>query len=256
MSRSFLIIAAALLIISFSACVQPSKLYYFHDQVPSIQQIDSIQQSGIQRIQKSDRLTITVSSTDPQLTAYLNPYSLQGNANVNQQANTGYLVNLQGEIEFPLLGKVQVAGLTTVEAATLIKDKLTFYYKDLFVNVNMNGKVYFMSGRLGTSIQILNERLTIFEAISQSGLQDAFDRKDKLWLVREDSGQRKFTQLDLNSKKIFESPYYYLKNNDLIYLMPGRNSASFGPSSPIRGIATIVGAVGGLVAVLIALRNL
>ncbi len=73
MSRSFLIIAAALLIISFSACVQPSKLYYFHDQVPSIQQIDSIQQSGIQRIQKSDRLTITVSSTDPQLTAYLNP---------------------------------------------------------------------------------------------------------------------------------------------------------------------------------------
>ena len=257
MNRSFLFTCIAFMLLSFSACVQPSKLYYFHDQVPSIQQMDSIQQSSLQRIQRSDRLAITVSSTDPQLTAYLNPFNSQAStANVTQQANTGYLVNAQGTIEFPLLGKVPVAGLTTVEAATMIKEKLSYYYKDLFVNVNLNGRVYFMNGRVGVPIQILNERLSIFEAISQSGLQDAFDKKDGVWLIREDSGQRHFTKLDLNSKKIFESPYYYLRNNDLIYMMPGRNSANLGTTSPVRGIATIVGAAGGLIAVLIALRNL
>jgi polysaccharide export outer membrane protein len=257
MNRTFQLLATMLLVISFSSCVQPSKLYYFHDQVPSVQQIDSVQLNGLQRIHKSDRLSITISSTDPQLTAYLNPFNVQTSANnASQQANTGYLVNQQGTIEFPLLGKVPVEGLTTVEASTLIKDKLSYYYKDLFVNVNLNGRVYFMNGRIGTSVQMLNERLTIFEAISQSGTQDPYDKKNEVWLVREDSSQRQFAKLDLNSKKIFESPYYYLRNNDLIYMMPGKNTPVFSPNSPIRGIATIVGAVGGLVAVLIALRNL
>ena len=246
--------AAFLLLICMVSCVSPNKLYYFHDQVPSIQQIDSIQQNSLQRIQKSDRLSITVSSTDPSLTAYLNPFNIQTNSNnASQQSNTGYLVNAQGTIEFPLLGKVPVVGLSTVEAATLIRDKLSYYYKDLFVNVNLNGKVYFMNGRIGTTIPMQNERLTVFEAISQSGAQDPYDRKDDIWLVREDSGRRQFTKLNLNSKKIFESPYYYLRNNDLLYVMPGKNSAFFSPTSPARGIITVTGA---LVAVLIAIRNL
>ncbi len=254
MYRSILCGFIVLVIMSFASCVSPSKLYYFHDQVPSVQQLDSLQQYATHRIKQSDRLQITVSSTDPSLTAYLNPFNIQTNANnASQQTNTGYLVNAQGYIEFPLLGKITVQGLTTVEAAALIKEKLAFYYKDLFVNVNLNGKVYFMNGRVGTPISISNERLTVFEAISQSGAQDPFDKKNELWLVREDSGKRVFTKLDLNSKKIFESPYYYLRNNDLLYLQPGKNSAFFSPTSPARGIITLTGAI---VAVLIALRNL
>jgi polysaccharide export outer membrane protein len=184
----------------------------------------------------------------------LNPFNLQQTQNNgNQQSNNGYLVNPAGEIEFPLLGKVKVADLTTVQAAELLKEKLNFYYKDLFVNVIINGRVYFMNGRQGSAIPMLSERMTIFEALAQSGLQDPFDVRNKVWLVREDSGKRFFTRLDLNSKKIFESPYYYLHSNDLVYLQPGKYSSILHPSSPVRGFISLAG---GLAAILIAIKNL
>ncbi len=257
--RNYFFIFGLLGLVTYASCVPANKLYYFHDQVPSVQQIDSLQQSSLYRIKQSDRLSITISSTDPALTAYLNPFTTQSggggsSSSSSQQSNSGYLVNAQGSIEFPLLGKVPVIGLTTVEAATMIRDKLSFYYKDLFVNVNLNGRVYFMNGRVGTSIPMQNERLTVFEAISQSGNQDPYDKKDEVWLVREDSGQRHFTKLDLNSKKIFESPYYYLKNNDLIYVQPGKYSSFMTPNSPARGVLAIIGGLGAILILLI--RNL
>ena len=239
-----------------TSCTNTAKLYYFNNQIPSVQQYDSLKQFAIQRIQPMDRIAITIGSTDPALTAYLNPFSITTGQNsaVQQNANSnGYLVSADGNIEFPLLGKVSVTGLTSVEAAKLIKDKLAYYYKDLFVSVNLNSKVYFMNGRQGTAIPMNNERLTIFEALTQSGTQDAYDIKNKVWLVREDSGRRYFTQLDLNSKKIFESPYYYLHSNDLIYLQQNKYTSIFGPTSPLRGLVTILGSVAVIV---LALKGL
>lgn len=226
----------------FSACLPANKLYYFNDQVQGVQQLDSLSQFTVTRIQKLDRIGIIISSTDPSLTSYLNPYTNIGNSNIVQQVS-GYLVNAQGAIEFPLLGKVHVEGLTSVEAATLIKEKLAYYYKDLFVNVNIAGKIYVMTGRAGTTIPLSNERLTIFEAISQAGALDPYDLKNDVWLVREDSGQRRFVKLDLNSKKIFESPFYFMRNNDLVYIKPMLYSSLFSQSSPLRLFLTALGAI-------------
>ncbi len=240
--------------ISLHSCVAPNKLYYFYDKTPGKDTLDTAVQVSIQRIQRNDRLQITVSSTDPALTAYLNPFAVQSTSTSSQTSNSvGYLVNPSGKVEFPLLGQIQVAGLTTIEAATLIKDKLSFYYKDLFVNVNLRGQVYFMNGRQGIPIPMINERLTIFEALTQSGVQDAWDKKNAVWLVREVNGERTYAQLNLNSKDIFQSPYYYLQNNDLIYMQPGKYSTFLSANSPARNIVTITGAV---LAIFFALRNL
>ena len=239
-----------------SSCINTNKLYYFSDQLPSVQQYDSLKQFAIQRIQPMDRIAITIGSTDPALTAYLNPFNTASGqiATAQQNSNSnGYLVNAEGSIEFPLLGKVPVSGLTSVEAAKLIKDKLAYYYKDLFVNVNLNTKVYFLNGRQGTAISMNNERLTIFEALTQSGIQDAFDIKNKVWLIREDSGKRYFTQVNLNSKKVFESPYYYLHSNDLIYIQPNKYTTSLAPTSPFRGIVAVLGSIA---AIIIAIKSL
>lgn len=252
-SGSLLIVVIALFLAS---CANPSKLYYFNDQLPSVQQYDSLKQFAVQRIQPADRIAITIGSTDPALTAYLNPFSSstgQGSAIQQNPNNNGYLVSADGSIEFPLLGKVPVSGLTTVEAAKFIKDKLAYYYKDLFVNVNLNSKIYFLNGRQGTAIPMMNERMTIFEALTQSGIQDAFDIKNKVWLIREDSGKRYFTQVNLNSKKIFESPYYYLHSNDLIYMQQNKYSPVLSPTSPFRGVVAILGS---LAAIIIALNSL
>lgn len=251
MYKILLIIAAGLFLLSLNACVPSNKLYYFHDQVPSKDTIDTIRQVSAQRIQVNDRMTIVVSSTDPSLTAFLNPFNVQSGTTAN--ANTGYLVNAKGTIEFPLLGTVPVAGLSSVEAAALIKDKLGFYYKDVFVNVNLMGKVYFMSGRSGATISMTNERLTIFEAIAQSGTQDAYDRRNEVWLVREKNSERIYTKLDLNSKKIFLSPYYYLQNNDLIYMQPGKYSSFLSTNSPGRTALTALTAV---ITIYLAIKNL
>ncbi|MFT3909017.1 MAG: polysaccharide biosynthesis/export family protein [Ferruginibacter sp.] len=244
---------ALLFIISLNACVSPSKLYYFNDKLPGRDTLDQTKQPYIQKIQSNDRLSITVSSTDPALTAYLNPFNIQSGGTSTQQVNTGYLVNNAGTIEFPLLGTVKVMGLSTTDVADTIKKRLSFYYKDLFVNVNLRGQVYFISGRSGTPIPMINERLTIFEALSQSGIQDPFDKKNAVWLVRDSVGIRTYARLDLNSKDIFQSPYYYLQNNDFIYMQPGKYSSFLSPNSPGRNILSISAAVLGL---FIAVRNI
>ena len=238
-----------------TSCVNTSKIYYFNDQLPSVQQYDSLKKFAIQRIQPADRIAITIGSTDPGLTAYLNPFGNTAGTGVSQQVanGSGYLVSPDGNIEFPLLGKIPVLGLTSVEVSKLIKDKLAYYYKDLFVNVNLNSKVYFLNGRSGSAIAMNNERLTIFEAITQSGVQDAFDVRNKVWLIREDSGKRYFTQIDLNSKKIFESPYYYLHSNDLIYMKPNKYTTFLSPNSPFRATLAVLGSI---VAFIIIIKNI
>ena len=240
-----------------NSCVSTSRLYFFDDKLPGKDTLDTVAQVAAQRIQKNDRLAITVSSTDPALTAYLNPFNVQSTGSTSsssQQANSGYLVDRNGTIEFPLLGTLKLWNLTTPEAAAMIKEKLSFFYKDLFVNVSLRGQVYFMNGRQGTPIPMNNERLTIFEAIAQSGLQDPFDKKNDVWLVRENNeGIRTYSKVNLNSKTIFQSPYYYLQNNDLIYLKPGRYSSFLSPTSPGRSLVTAAAAI---VTIFIAARNL
>ncbi|MEO7523979.1 MAG: polysaccharide biosynthesis/export family protein [Ferruginibacter sp.] len=253
MRKIFPAFATLFIIISLNACISPSKLYYFHNKLPGVDTLNSSTQNYVQKIQRNDRLSITISSTDPALTAYLNPFNTQSGGTSTQQVNTGYLVNNVGTIEFPLLGTISVMGLSTTAVADTIKQKLSFFYKDLFVNVNLRGQVYFMSGRNGTPIPMINERLTIFEAVAQSGVQDPFDKKNAVWLVRDSVGQRSYAKLDLNSKDIFQSPYYYLQNNDLIYLQPGKYSSFLSPNSPGRNILSISAAVLGL---FIAIRNL
>ena len=251
MYKSFLFGLIGLVAISFTSCVPSKKLYYFYDQVPNKQSIDSQSAASKQKIQKGDRLSITVSCPDPNQTAFLNPFNVQNSGNsTGQQSGTGYLVNDEGKIEFPLLGQVKVAGLSSDSAAITIRQKLTAYFKDPYVYVMLSGKVYFINGRQGATIPISNERLTIFEAVAQSGPQDAFDIKDKVWLIREEDGVRTFVELNLNSKKIFESPYFYLHNNDLIYMRPSRLSTFLTPGSPSRNLLSFAASMGAIFLIL------
>jgi polysaccharide export outer membrane protein len=229
----------------FSSCLPLKRMYFFYDQKPTEQKIDSLQKNAIQRIHKSDRLSVIVSSNDPNLTAYLNPVGAQF-------SDMGYLVDSSGSIDFPQIGKVKLEGLTSTEASELIKDKLTYYYKGLFVNVNLVGNVYFLTDKGSTKIKISNERLTIFEAIVQSrqssgGAAELYDKKNDIWLIREDSGIRKFVKLNLNSKKIFESPYFYLKNNDLLYIQQSRSASLLSSYNPLRVTASVLSTISLLI---------
>jgi polysaccharide export outer membrane protein len=178
--------------------------------------------------------------------AFLNP--LGGSAGNTNNGLTGYLVDFDGNIEFPLLGKIKVDGLTPKETENIIKSKLAYYYKDLFVNVSLAGKVYLINGNDGSTITITNERLTILEAVTQNLSKSESNDKSNVWIIREDSGKRYFAKIDLTSKKIFESPYFFLRSNDFIYVMPNKYNWLVSPSSPVRLTFTLfVSIVGFLI---------
>jgi len=221
-----------LMILSFCSCGLTKGKILFKDQQVSVQDLDSVKHFAIQRIQKSDRINITVTSTEPTLMTFLNPFgSSSGN---NNTGLTGFLVDLEGNIDFPLLGKIPVNGLTAKETENIIKSKLAFYYKDLFVSVSLAGKVYIIIGNEGSTLNITNERLTILEAIAQNVSKSESNDKSDVWIIREDSGKRYFSKIDLTSKKIFESPYFFLRSNDFIYIMPNKYNWLVSPSSPVR----------------------
>jgi polysaccharide export outer membrane protein len=176
--------------------------------------------------------------------AFLNPFG--NTAGNNNNGLTGFLVDLEGNIEFPLLGKIPVDGLTTKETENIIKSKLTFYYKDLFVNVSLVGKVYIINGNEGSTINITNERLTILEAIAQNLSKSESNDKSDVWIIREDSGKRYFSKIDLTSKKIFESPYFFLRSSDFIYIMPNKYNWLVSPSSPVRLTFTLFVSIASL----------
>lgn len=233
-----------LVMVYLHSCIPARKLYYFHNQKSDTLALNKAIQSDTLKIKAGDRLTITVSVPDPLQSSLLNPINntnLQsGNASSGQQQGRGgYLVRNDGTIDFPVLGTVVVKGLTTKDLQKVIQSKLEFLYKDPYVNVNIEGRVYFVSGRGGNVIPFVNERLTVFEALAQVENVDAFDRRHDLWIIREDDNKREMVQLDLNDKKIFESPYYYMQNNDLLYLKPGRFFGTFSANSPARFILTL-----------------
>ncbi len=234
-----------LMMINLCSCGLTKGKILFKDQQVSVQQLDSIKDFAIQRVQKSDRINITITSTEPSLTSFLNPFG--NNAGNNNSGLVGFLVDLDGNIDFPLLGKIQVNGLTTKEIENIIKSKLAFYYKDLFVNVSLMGKVYIINGNEGTTINITNERLTILEAMTQNLSKSEANDKSDVWIIREDSGKRYFSKLDLTSKKIFESPYFFLRSNDFIYIMPSKYNWLVSPTSPVRLTFTLFISIAGLI---------
>ncbi len=241
-----------LYICSLCACIPNKRLYYFHDQSVGSQKIDSLSAIyNIHRIQPNDRIFVIISSPDPSLTGYLNVgNSSQAGASPNEE---GYLVNKDGIINFPVIGNVHIQGLTTDETATLIKEKLSYLFKDIYVNVKLKGRIYYLTAKNGGEIPIFNERLTIIEALTHIPSIDPYDNRNEVMLIREENGIRTFDTINLTSKRLFESDKFYLKNNDFVYVKPGKfNQSLFNTRGPL---ATLIGVIGGLTAIFFTVRS-
>lgn len=222
-----------LVLFFYSSCISPKKIYYFSDLTPGSQPLESSKLYNLHTIHTNDQLSITISCPDPTLTTFL------GN-----NSSDGYLVDFDGTIQFPVLGKVKVTGLTANETEALIKEKLSYFFKDLFVSVKFVEKVYFLTGKGGGSMPIPNERLTILEALTQMPGFDPFTVKlNKVWIIREDSGKRFFAKIDLNSKELFKSQYFYLKNKDVLYIRNRMGTYASRSTVNLKMASTLLGSV-------------
>lgn len=183
------------------------------------------------RIMPKDLLTIVVSTTDPAASA---PFYRKlgqdknngGNSTMGMQNTNllGYLVDNNGEIDFPVLGKIQVIGLTTRECEALLREKLKPYLKENpLVTVTSSNYKFSVLGEVNApgTYTVQDEKVTIFEAIAQAGDMTLFSIRDDVQLLREDSeGRRQVIHLNLNDANITQSPYFYLQQNDVIYVKP------------------------------------
>ena len=181
-------------------------------------------------IQSNDQLTILVTSPVldqtqvAQFNLPANTFLATGETSISQsQAIQTYLVDPQGNINFPVIGKIRLAGLTRLQAAELISRKVSDYLPDPpIVNlqitsfrINVLGEVN-RPGWVGTR----DARMSIFEALGAAGDLTIYGDRRNVLLIRENNGVRNFHKFDLTSSDIFNSPYYYLRQNDMLYVMP------------------------------------
>ena len=234
MFRKYVAYLVVCMAVFFTACTSTKKIIYLQDVVPLKQQ--EIEQKYEVIIHGDDLLAIMVNSRDPELALPFNmpmvSYQLGSNTG-GQQRVLGYLVDTNGNIDFPILGEIHVEGLTRMQLTELIKNKLIEgdLIKDPIVTVQfLNFKISVMGevGRPG-SFTISGDRITLLEALSMAGDLTIYGRRDRVGVIRENNGKRTILFHDLRSADIFNSPCYYLQQNDIVYVEP--NKAKSGQSS-------------------------
>lgn len=227
MKKILLSLSYLLILLLFFSCSSYKEIPYFQDLDRSKTVLENIGNYSPLTIQPEDILGINVSSLNPEASAIfnynLNSISGTNNNDLNNPV-TGYLVDQKGEIQLPLIGTLKVGGLTTAELRTQMRNKLLTYLKEPVVNIRMlNFKISVMGdvGRPGV-YQGQNERITLPEALILAGDLNITAKRNDVLLIRERDGKREYITIDFTSKDLFNSPYYYLKNNDVLYIKPGR----------------------------------
>lgn len=184
------------------------------------------------RIQPQDMLSIVVSSKTPELAMIFNlpVVSYQAGSEVVSGAGSqrllGYVVDNNGEIDFPVLGKIKVAGLTRWEVQEYIKKTIidAGLMKDLVVTVEfMNFKISIMGEVNSPGTYTINgDKVTLLEALSMARDLTIYGKRDGVYVVREENGVRTTYNVDLRSVSLFDSPVYYLRQNDVVYVEPNK----------------------------------
>lgn len=238
-----------LLALLLSSCVSKKKILYFQD-TKGLNLNDSITNYE-PKIQFGDILNINVSSPEPDAAI---PYNIFETQNNGVARPLPYIVTAKGYINFPSIGQFQVAGLTIEEVTEQLKNKLLPFLNEPIINVRLqNFKISVLGEvRLPGSYPVTNERITIMEAIALAGDLTIYGNREAVTLIREQDGKRTIAEIDLTDRALFNSPYYYLTQNDIVYVEPNKtrvNSSSVGPNSYI--LVSIVSVLISVAAIII-----
>lgn len=242
MKSHFLKLLIFTLIITLSSC-RTSKRFIILQNPENLEEIKQPNYEAI--IQPDNFLSIRISSIDPVLSQ---PYNLGTSAGATGGASGGgagqnlnsYQVDQEGYIQLAGLGKVKVAGKTRKEIADLITTLLEGKIENPDIQIRiLNFKVTFQ-GEVGSpGVQTISgERITMFEALSMAGDVTVNGKKDNIYIVREENNTKTFNRVDITKAEFVNSPFYYLKQNDLIYVEPTKVRATTAVLGPSIGLIT------------------
>ncbi len=216
-------ILCSLSLITLIGCSRQRNLVYFSDLTSKSETSNMVMNDGEPRILKNDVLSVTVNSTSPESNVMFAANTNNVNANGFYEKE-GYRVNEQGKIKFPVLGEIKLDGLTVVQAQGLIESELNKMVKNAVVNVKFMNFRITVIGEVNhpSTFTVQNEKINLLEALGMAGDMTPYGKRENVLLIRETDGKRTMVRVNLNNKDVLNSPYFYLKQNDVVYIEPDK----------------------------------
>ena len=248
-----------------AGCAGTKNTTYFKDIPDSLRNKDitiALSDFAAPKIQSNDLLYISIQTLDPKANSITGntsgaSFSTQVSSSISPSTTNapGYLVDGNGNIELPLVGTVHLLGLTTTEAKEVIRKKAAIYYKDPVVNVRFANFNITVLGEVNRPAQytIPSERVSILDAIGMAGDLTIYGRRENVLLIREENGVKKPVRFNLNSSDIMSSPYFYLKQNDVIYVEPNKSRVASSDAVRDRNTGYIISIATSLISISIIL---
>lgn len=255
MKRIHIILLCTVAVMAINSCGSYKRLALLQDMSTDEEYL--VQERPDAKISVGDRLSITVTCSNPRLATPFNvggshdfynrsEESIEDETVTVRSDGMGYLVDKVGDIDFPVLGKINVAGVTLVELKTEIERRLVegSYILDPLVFVEFQNFSVTMLGELKNGNYTFSSgSVNILEALAQAGGIGTGAQIDDLWVVRTTGGQRKLYTVNLKSKSLYDSPVFYLQQNDLIYAKPKDNILDDATQNRLTAWNTLLSAV-------------
>ena len=231
----------AVLFLFFSCASKKNVVYYQNIDGMNISQSNAFYEV---KIQPDDVLLIIVSAEDPEIAIPFNLTTVAVSSSGRPDIATGqlttqtYLVDKNGYIEFPVLGKVQVGGLTRTEVLQSLKEKIGVYIKKPIINLRITNFKVSLQGEVNVPgiYTVASERLTLIEALSMAKDLTIYGKRNSILVIRESNGVKSFNRVDITKADFINSPFYYLAQNDVVYVEPNAtrvNSSVVGPNTSV-----------------------
>lgn len=253
--KSFLGLILGVICLSvFNSCGSRREMVYLQ---PDSTELTTKFEQFVPKIQPSDILTIAVTAADPKVTIPFAPMAANSPTNMNSNLDMAlrptYTVDAEGYITFPMLGKVKLGGLTRLEAIAHLRKALAEYINEPNVNINFNNFRVSVLGEVSRpgSFVMPTERVTVLEALGMAGDMTLRGVRNNVLVIREVDGQKQMARLDLTKQDVLNSPYYYLAQNDVIYVEMNKaqmNNSKLGANSSI--IVSVAGLLVTVISVL------
>lgn len=235
--RSIILLAAVVALLA--SCANSKNFAYFEN----IDEISLAASKGLYdaKIMPKDELTITVGASNPEAAASFNLTSMMqstGGANQVMSKNYTYLVENDGTINFPHLGRIHCVGMTKLELQNYITEQIAPYFsadEHPIVTVRMSNYRVTVIGEVGGArvVDVNSEKMSVIEALASAGDLGLHGKRDKILLIREDAtGEKSSHMLDIHDANILNSPYYYVQQNDIIYVNPDKIKARTANTDP------------------------
>ncbi|MFV8341096.1 polysaccharide biosynthesis/export family protein [Flavobacterium sp. XS2P39] len=225
----------------FFSCASRADLVYYQD----IDRIASQEKSNSYeiKIQPDDLLMVVVSAEDPEIAIPFNlTTSFVASAArpdiVGQQSTQLYLVGAEGFIEFPILGKLKISGLTRSQVLKMLQDKIAVYIKKPIINLRiMNFKVSVQGEvNLPGTYTVASERITLIEGLTMAKDLTIYGKRNNILIIREIDGVKSYNRVDITKSDFIHSPFYYLAQNDVVYVEPNKNKINGAAIGPNTGV--------------------